>query len=267
MSVLHQLKLSALQNLSDVLDTHTGGPSISRNVLRPHVHVLLVDDLHAEFKLMLTSGMQPAHIALVLKLLAHERKQAQAISDRVELVWSGLDLESSTTRDAQVVLRELFRQAKSHLLIASYAIDKGDKAEELFGELAARMDAEPTLRVRIFLNVMRKHGDDTPAEELLARFRNDFRDHIWPGKRLPAVFHDPRSLSTDWGPKACLHAKCIVADGTRAFVSSANFTEAAQQRNIEAGVLLEDAGLASALEEQFEGLVRRGLLMAVPRLE
>ena len=114
---------------------------------------------------------------------------------------------------------------------------------------------------------MRKHGDDTPAEELLARFRNDFRDHIWPGKRLPAVFHDPRSLSTDWGPKACLHAKCIVADGTRAFVSSANFTEAAQQRNIEAGVLLEDAGLASALEEQFEGLVRRGLLMAVPRLE
>jgi phosphatidylserine/phosphatidylglycerophosphate/cardiolipin synthase-like enzyme len=40
-----------------------------------------------------------------------------------------------------------------------------------------------------------------------------------------------------------LHAKCIVVDGRHALVTSANSTEAASQRTIEAGVLLVDTGL------------------------
>jgi len=267
MSVLHDLKLSALQSLADVLATHAGGTSVSRNVIRPHVHSVLVKPLHAELKQMLASGMQATHISMVLKLLVHERKQAQAISDRVELVWSGQDLESSTTRDAQVVLRELFRQAQSKLLIASYAIDKGAKAEELFGELAERMDDEPDLEVRLFLNVHRKgYKDETPAAILLHEFATAFRDEIWPGKRLPQVFHDPRALEVGGSTRACLHAKVVVVDDVRSLVTSANLTEAAQERNIEAGVVVEDASLARALRAQFDTLVDHGDLKKVPVL-
>ena len=39
-----------------------------------------------------------------------------------------------------------------------------------------------------------------------------------------------------------------------AFVTSANFTEAAQERNIEAGVLLDHAKLAGALAARFRAL-------------
>ena len=35
-----------------------------------------------------------------------------------------------------------------------------------------------------------------------------------------------------------MHAKCVVADSRHVFVSSANFTEAAQERNVEIGLLL-----------------------------
>jgi hypothetical protein len=267
MSVLHDLKLSALLNLSDVLESHTGGSSVSRNVIRPHVHVAFVEPLHAELKQMLKSGMQPAHIALTLRLLAHERKKAQAISDRVELVWSGLDQETSATRDAQVVLRELFRQAKSSLLIASYAIDKGEKAKQLFGELAERMDKEPDLEVRLFLNVHRKdYKDETPAAVLLHDFASTFRNDIWPGDRLPDVFHDPRALAIGGKIRACLHAKVVVVDQVRALVTSANLTEAAQERNIEAGVVVEDTSLAKALLAQFDTLVDHGDLKKVPGL-
>ena len=226
-----------------------------------------MEPVRAELKEMLADGMAPHHIARLLNLLAEEREAAQVIADRVELVWSGLDLETSTTRDTEVVVHQLFREAKLSVLVASYAVDKGKKAESLFGHLAERMDNEPDLEVRFFLNVHRKsHKDETPESVVLREFADGFRNEIWPGERLPAVFHDPRSLALGGATRACLHAKCIVIDEERAFITSANFTEAAQERNIEAGVLIADASLARALKAQFDTLVDREALRRVPGL-
>jgi phosphatidylserine/phosphatidylglycerophosphate/cardiolipin synthase-like enzyme len=57
-----------------------------------------------------------------------------------------------------------------------------------------------------------------------------------------------------------LHAKCVVVDERWAFVTSANFTEAAQERNIEAGVLLDHPKLAEALVARFQALREGGWL-------
>lgn len=57
-----------------------------------------------------------------------------------------------------------------------------------------------------------------------------------------------------------------MVDDDRALVSSANFTEAAHERNIEAGLLLNDRQVAKALRAQFETLVERGALRRVPGL-
>jgi phosphatidylserine/phosphatidylglycerophosphate/cardiolipin synthase-like enzyme len=57
-----------------------------------------------------------------------------------------------------------------------------------------------------------------------------------------------------------LHAKCIVVDRRIAFVTSANFTEAAQTRNIEIGALIRCERLAARLIGHFETLVDAGLL-------
>ena len=83
---------------------------------------------------------------------------------------------------------------------------------------------------------------------------------------MPEVFHDPRSLSQKPGPKACLHAKCIVIDEERLLITSANFTEAAHERNIEAGVLMVDPVAARAMQSQFETLVAQDILKRVPGL-
>ena len=48
----------------------------------------------AELAEMMADGMAPAHVARLLGLLAEERQASQVIADRVELVWSGLDLEN-----------------------------------------------------------------------------------------------------------------------------------------------------------------------------
>ncbi len=70
---------------------------------------------------------------------------------------------------------------------------------------------------------------------------------------LPAIHYDPESRKHG-AKRATLHAKCVVVDRRWAFVTSANFTEAAQERNIEAGVLLDHPRLAEALAGQFEAL-------------
>jgi phosphatidylserine/phosphatidylglycerophosphate/cardiolipin synthase-like enzyme len=113
----------------------------------------------------------------------------------------------------------------------------------------------------MFLDVQRKPGETSPAEELLLAFARRFREQQWPCARLPEVFYDPRSLSLDAAKRSSMHAKCVVIDRQLAFVSSANFTEAAQERNIEVGVLIRSESFAAALADQFEVLATQGILM------
>ena len=265
MSYLQRLNPAALARLAVALESGRLDTPISASDLRHHVPEEDADAASAELCDMVADGMQPRHIARLLHLLAEERKAAQVISDRTELVWSGLDLKRSESRDTGEVIRILFRDAKRNVLISSYSIDKNRKADALFGKLAARMDVEPELSVRIFLNVARKPDDRRAASELLREFAETFRHDIWPGARLPEVFHDPRSLEPyDGKDRGCLHAKCIIIDEARAFVTSANFSEAAQARNIEAGVLVDDSAFARTLKSQFDGLVERNELRRVP---
>jgi phosphatidylserine/phosphatidylglycerophosphate/cardiolipin synthase-like enzyme len=61
-------------------------------------------------------------------------------------------------------------------------------------------------------------------------------------------------------PWASLHAKCIVVDEERTLITSANFTERGQTRNIEAGVLIEDRGFAEELGAQWRQLIAARLV-------
>ena len=173
---------------------------------------------------------------------------------------------TATSRDTAVVVQELFREARESVLIASYTLDTGNKAKELFETLAGRMDNEPELRVRLFVNIHRKQRDDTAHAVLLREFADTFQHDLWPGKRLPETFYDPRSLATEGYTRACLHAKCVVIDDHRALITSANFTEAAHKRNIEAGTIITDSIFARALRMQFDTLVAHAALQRVPGL-
>ena len=264
MSVLRRLGRPNIAGLATALAGGRVAPPFRRSQLRGHVPGRLLDGVLEELQDLSTCGMTPSHIARMLHLLAEERSAAQAVRDRVDLVWSGPEVLTATSRDTAVVVQELFREARESVLIASYALDTGSKAEELFGTLAGRMDAEPDLRVRLFVNIHRKQQDDTVDAVLLREFADTFQHDLWPGKRLPEIFYDPRSLAIEGKTRACLHAKCIIIDDHRALITSANFTEAAHKRNIEAGTVITDSILARDLRAQFDTLVDRRALQRVP---
>ncbi|MBD1842486.1 phospholipase [Cyanobacteria bacterium FACHB-63] len=263
MSTLLKLSRPALIGIAAALETGRLHAPYSVPALESHVPKGLCREVVDELNRMSAIGTSPTHIAYTLNLLAAERAMAQQMHDRVELVWTGQEIAGSLSRDTAVVVRELFSTAKRSVLISSFAIDRGEKARTLFEGLACRMDTNPSLRVRMFLNIHRPHGNDEPEIALLQRFTAIFRRDIWVGNRLPEVFYDPRSLEKGTETKACLHAKCVVVDEERILVTSANFTEAAHERNIEAGVLLEDSAVAKGLCSQFESLVERSKLKQI----
>jgi phosphatidylserine/phosphatidylglycerophosphate/cardiolipin synthase-like enzyme len=203
-------------------------------------------------------GMPPEHAAVVLEAIAATRAGRPAPDDAVELVWTGPEVAGTANRDTAVVVRELFAQASDSVTVAGFAVYQG---RTVFRGLAERIAACPGLRARLFLDVHRGHQETTPDGEVVRRFARKFVDQDWPvGHPLPEVYYDPRSLDADPAKRSSLHAKCVVVDRRVALVTSANFTEAAQERNIEAGVVVRSARFAARLADHFDALVTAGLL-------
>jgi phosphatidylserine/phosphatidylglycerophosphate/cardiolipin synthase-like enzyme len=204
------------------------------------------------------AGMQPGHVSVVADAILAARAGRPAAEDVVDLVWTGPEAAGAANRDTGVVVRELFAQATESIHVAGFAVFQG---RSLFLPLAKRMAALPSLRARLYLDVHRGHSDTSSDAELVVRFAHKFVAHDWPqGFPLPVVYYDPRSLSSDSSARASLHAKCVVADRRVALVTSANFTEAAQERNIEAGVVVRSERFASRLADHFDALAEKGVL-------
>ena len=197
-------------------------------------------------------------VALVLRAVAAERRSATLSADRrIELVWTGPERDATATRDTAVVVRELFESAEQEVLVAGYAIYN---ARSILEPLARRMMAIPRLRVRLVLNIGRGDAAKT-ADDLLFEFARRFRLHHWPTTPLPSVYFDPRAFEQRPECRAVMHAKCVLVDGKRTFVTSANLTEAAQIRNVELGVVINDVVSCRSVTAQFDGLIASGELI------
>jgi phosphatidylserine/phosphatidylglycerophosphate/cardiolipin synthase-like enzyme len=256
MNGLLALSVSDLAALKESLRTgRLPAPFLPALIERIVPHAVSAD-VSTALQEMAASGTNREGLVAALELLAAARAQQPSIDEVIELVTTGPEAGTVTNRDTQVVVQELFRNAEHSVLVAGYELYQ---AEPVFRTLADRMAQEPTPAVRMFLNVKRPYGDTSADSELIAGFAYRFRHDHWPkGRLLPEIYFDPRSLATDARRKAALHAKCVVIDGQVAFVSSANFTEAAQERNIEVGVLVRSQIVAERLINFFTALISTG---------
>jgi phosphatidylserine/phosphatidylglycerophosphate/cardiolipin synthase-like enzyme len=197
---------------------------------------------------------------LLVDAILQTRGRLPAPADLVDLVWTGPETLGVANRDTGVVVRDLFGAAEADVLVAGFAVYQG---RQVFKRLAERMAERPGLRVRLFLDVHRRPGDTAAEGDVLRDFAHWFRAREWPGERLPEMYYDPRSLDLEAVKRSSLHAKCIVVDRKDALVTSANFTEAAQTRNIEVGTLVRSSRFAERLVGHFEALERAGLLRRI----
>ena len=193
-------------------------------------------------------------IALTLDLLRADRARRPTVHEVVQVVTTGPETDGNDSRDTSVVVRDLFASATRSVLVAGYVVYQGQR---VFQTLADQMQIHPSLNVTFFLDVQRPQGDSSSSAELVRRFSDRFIQTQWPAERpVPIVYYDPRSLDLNLAERSSLHAKCVVVDENDVFVSSANFTEAAQRRNIELGLLLRSSSTADAITQFFQSRLR-----------
>jgi len=241
---------------SQRLDAPYSPLGIDRVIAGPHCQ-----EVATELQSLADQYFSPIQLATLLELTIKARGQRPLAEDLIDLVTSGPEAAGVSNRDTAVVVHELFSRAQESVMVAGYAVYQGQR---VFQALAERMTEVPNLKVQMFLDIQRPQGDTSVPREIVRRFAERFRTTQWPkGARLPEMHFDPRALEPDSLKRACLHAKCVVIDRKDLFISSANFTEAAQERNLEVGVLIHSVSLASRLAGSFDSLLAEGKLQSI----
>jgi phosphatidylserine/phosphatidylglycerophosphate/cardiolipin synthase-like enzyme len=254
---LAQLREKDLRSLALAIRTERVYPPFPFASLARITGSTMAGPISVALQTLSAKGCSSEALATCVEMIAEVSDRKSSFEDSVQLVMTG-PLESSIEhRDTKVVVADLFRRAETSVLIAGYAIHQGRHVLE---ELATRMESSEGLNVQMFLNLGIRPGTTETPVELVARFVREFKTRHWPsGYRLPEVYYDRRVLAASNRLPVSLHAKCVVRDNEELFVSSANFTEAAQNRNIELGVLMTSPSLAKQTTSFFGRLVKEDI--------
>lgn len=157
----------------------------------------------------------------------------------VELVWTGPTTRFVPTRRTEQVLLDLIASATKDFFLVSFV------AYDVASVVTALNDAASRgVRLRILLEASTSHGGTLnydPAATMRSRVPSA---ELFTWREKPEPFGDGK-----------VHAKVAVADKARAFITSANLTGHALERNIEAGVLINGGQIPKTLSDHLQALV------------
>ncbi len=257
MKLIRSLPASTLQSIAHALRGGRLKPPYTAFTVAEWAPQYGRDSLAAELVSLQTCGFTTTTLAITLEALAEDAAARQRAIDQIQLVWTSPDEEGPHVRDTSVVVGQLLSEARQSLWISTYSIFNG---HEVFLPIEEAWKCRPELEVVLILNV-------PPSEDAaVGKYAWSFWKYHWPWSRKPAVFYDPRGPEKTPGSPACQHAKCVLVDGVTAFITSANFTESAHERNIELGVLFrENPKVAQSIRSKFESLIQNGFLKPLPK--
>jgi phosphatidylserine/phosphatidylglycerophosphate/cardiolipin synthase-like enzyme len=178
----------------------------------------------------------------IAALKASNMTRAMSIGEKVEPVWTGPSTPLVSTRRTEQVLLETIEAAREKLFIVSYVAYDVDS---IVASLSSAIDRG--VKLEILMESTSDYGGRINMDSI-ALFQREIPDAIlyW------------------WNePGASVHAKCAVADGKIAFVTSANLTGAAMEKNMELGIKIEGGDVPKRLHEHLEALVTTGKITKV----
>lgn len=187
-----------------------------------------------------THGLTGDGVALALRVALAARRDADMRAAKA--VWTGPGTEGKQRLTAGV-LHELISSARQRVLLVSFA---AYTLREVAVDLTSAVERGCSVDVLFETEEDSGGAYHGPGAAAYAEIEGITR---W---RWPA---DARSESG-----AALHAKVLIVDEQRALVGSANLTPRALRRNLEAGVLINDPNVASALDAHVRALMADGVL-------
>lgn len=185
---------------------------------------------------------------LASMLLAASYVYIKAVSEQsTELVWTGPTTPFVSARRTEQALLQVINSAEQSLFITSFvAYD----VSTIVKALNAANDRG--VSISMLLELSQDHGGSI-AFNAIGKMRElvpSARLYAWNDKADP--FSDGR-----------VHAKVAVADGKICFITSANLTGYAMEKNMEAGVLISGGHIPRLLNDHLLSLVHTKLVSQV----
>jgi phosphatidylserine/phosphatidylglycerophosphate/cardiolipin synthase-like enzyme len=165
----------------------------------------------------------------------------------IDIVWTGPATILVPTRKTEQALLQVIRSAESRLFITSFVAYDTATVVSALNDATAR-----GVSVAMLLESSTAHGGGV-SFDVIARMR----------AALPkaSVFYWGNKAEPFMGGK--VHAKVAVADERICFVSSANLTGHAMERNMEAGLLVRGGEAPRTLHRHLEALVSTNVLTVI----
>lgn len=213
------------------------------------------------FEAMKTAEVSPQALALALKASAQVADH-YALSQQIELVWTGPSSGVATRQTGQVV-QEVIRAAQKQLWIVSFTVRDID---ELKSPLFEALSRDVSLKL-IMEDKQERDGSSMKAKTMasLAEIglsgHQNLTSYIWP----PFMRQQKTNRASQVYLTDSLHAKCLLADTHKVFITSANLTRTALNQNMELGVLITGGPHPNSLSQHFQQLIEKGILLALPK--
>lgn len=166
-------------------------------------------------------------------------------SEHVSLVWTGPTEVGSTFRRTDMVWIESIDRAEQSLWLASYSTFP---SKELGAALGRAIDRGVRLSLILERCVDNPDLRNESWQSLPKRVLEGGRLLCWPAERR-------KELGGNRPPS--MHAKFVVADDRVAFITSANLSSNAFERNIEVGVKILGGPQPARLTAYLEEMIRR----------
>ena len=190
-----------------------------------------------------------AELAIALRAATHTANTVGA-AESIDLVWTGPKSGLIPTRNTEQVILEVINQASVNLFIVSYVFYNAKSI------VAALNDAtDRGVSVRILLESSTEHGGVVTGDGVQAM-------HLAVPKADLFIWNPTQKAESAGTLSAAVHAKCAVADHRIAFITSANLTSAAMERNMELGALVRGGTTPNRLHSHLNSLVSARTLTA-----
>jgi len=201
--------------------------------LSPHARHLVVE-LVAQWR---TTSVSPPELVGIVVGAARAYRDAKA-EQELELVWTGPAGPSIATRRTDQALLQVIDAARDRLFVTSFVAYKVPSIVQAFDAAVDR-----GVRLSMLLEPAESDGGGISFDVI--------------GRMKAAL---PKARILTWANKepkfagGSVHAKIAVADETICFVSSANLTGHAMERNMEAGILVRGGNVPRDLQRHLEAL-------------
>jgi phosphatidylserine/phosphatidylglycerophosphate/cardiolipin synthase-like enzyme len=165
----------------------------------------------------------------------------------IELVWTGPTTPLVSARRTEQVLLQVIGASTQTLFVTSFVTYDISTIVKALNDAIVR-----GVNISMLLESSQDHGGSITFD-VIGKMRTlvpSAKLYAWRERAAP--FSDGR-----------VHAKVAVADGRVCFITSANLTAHAMDRNMEAGVLIKGGPIPRLLDEHLKSLVDMNLVTAV----